>query len=118
MSRVSRADKKQRELQLLEQEFSTVLIPALKSCKDGGRGVFLTTEQASGTGYSRFVWPETKQLEELGERIADVRGSLGLSVEESVYGLFLKYCRITGPNAPGASKLAEECLRELEAKSQ
>jgi hypothetical protein len=115
-------EKQERQLRELESEFRSLLIPALKKCKDGGRGVFLTTEEARNQTnpvlYSRLVWPETKRLEELGERIAELRGSLGLPVEESAYGLFLKYCHITGPNAPGAWKLALECLKELEASSQ
>jgi hypothetical protein len=117
MSRIAKMEKKQRELGLLEREFSDVLISALKNCKDGGRGVFLTTEEARAAGWSRFVWPETKQLERLGQRIAEIRDSLDLSVEQSPYGLFLKYCNITGPNAPGAAKLAMQCLQELGASS-
>jgi len=118
MSRASRIQKQERQLRELESEFRSVLISALKKCKDGGRGVFLTTEGARSNGWSRFVWPETKRLEELGERIAEIRESLLLPVEESPYGLFLKYCHITGPNRPGGAKLALECLKELEASSQ
>jgi hypothetical protein len=117
MSKTSRAEKQERELQLLEQEFRGTLMRALKSCTDGGRGVFLTTQEAARTGYSRFVWAETKQLEDLGKRIVDLRTSIGLPLDESVCGVFLKYCQIAGPNAPGASKLALECLKELGASS-
>ena len=75
MSRAARTEKQHHELISLEKEFRQLLIGALKECTDGGDGVFLLSEKAEERGLSRFVWPVTKELETLGERIYELRTS-------------------------------------------
>jgi len=117
MSRAARIEQKTRRVAELEQEFREVLIPALRQCTDGGRGAFLREEEAAGMHemWMRFVWKETRTLETLGVEIVELRESLGLPQEDSLYAKFLRYCAIRGENAPGGAKLAKQFLHELGA---
>ncbi len=113
MGRVEQTEKREQELKSLEMEFRDLLVGALRQCSDGGTGVFLLSQKAENLGWSRFVWPVTKELELLGERIRVLRTSLHMPIEESIYGVFLKYCNIDGANAPGGAKRAKQLLTEI-----
>jgi hypothetical protein len=115
MGRIKKVEKQQQEIDRLEKEFRELLITALKDCRDGGPGIFLLPEKADRIGFSRFVWPETKELETLGEGIRELRLLLGLPLEESIYEIFLKYCNLDGSNAPGGAKRAAALLKEIGA---
>jgi hypothetical protein len=92
-----------------------LLIAALKQCDDGGPGVFLLSQKAEKQGWNWLVWPVAKELEAMGERIRELRISLVMPLEESLYEVFLKYCNIDGPNAPGGAKRAAALLKEIGA---
>ena len=113
MGRAEQTKKREQELKALEMEFRDLLVGALRQCSDGGTGVFLLSQKAENLGWSRFVWPVTKDLEVLGERIRDLRTLLDMPLEESIYGVFLKYCNINGANAPGGAKRAKQLLAEI-----
>jgi hypothetical protein len=115
MSRAARAEKQHQQLIAIENEFRQLLIGALKECTDGGDGVFLLSERAEELHLARFVWPVTKELETLGGRIYELRSLLGMPLAESIYSVFLNYCKSDGtPNALGGMKRAAKLLKEIE----
>jgi hypothetical protein len=115
MGRAEQIRKREQELSSLEKEFRDLLITALKKCDDGGSGVFLLSQKAEKLGLNWLVWPVTRELEAIGERIRELRISLVMPLEESLYEVFLKYCNINGPNAPGGAKRAAALLKEIGA---
>ena len=113
MSVATRVEKKRANLASLEEEFRTLLISTLRKCSDGGRGPFLREAEAARRGWSGLVWPEAKRLDELGNQILELRTRLGEIEQDTLYGMYLRYCEITGENAPGGAKLAHKFLNEL-----
>ncbi len=43
---------------------------------------------------------------------------LGMRLEESLYGVFLKYCNMNGANMPGGAKRAAALFKEIGTLSE
>jgi hypothetical protein len=119
MSRASRREKAQGELEHLEARFRERLIVALRACIAGQPGLFGQDDAARRRefGNDAFRWrlPEVAELLALGDEIDALRSSLGFSDGNALFARLKSYRRLRTESAPGEPRLAQQFLTELDA---
>jgi hypothetical protein len=119
VSRATRRDKAEGELEHLENRFRERLIAALRACAAGQWGLFGQNDagyqRRLGRNAGRFISAEARELLELGEEIDALRTSLGFSDRNALYARLKSYRRLRPASAPGEPRLAQEFLAELDA---
>ena len=119
MSRASRREKAEGELEHLETRFRERLIVALRSCIAGQTGLFGQDDAARRRefGSDAFRWrlPEVAELLALGDEIDALRASLGFPDGNALFARLKSYRRLRTESAPGEPRLAQQFLAELDA---
>lgn len=116
----NRRNKLQRLQMALESEFRNRLVTALRACADGKWGLFgQRLRFDSLPDWIREVCQskDAEGLLALGEELDAVRQKLGIAERFDLYQKFLSLRAISGPNAPGEPRIAQEWLLELESAS-
>jgi hypothetical protein len=119
MSRASRRDKAQGELEHLEARFRERLVAALNACRDGHQGLFGQSDPAAQRALdraaSRTIPADVAALLALGDEIDALRASLGFPDGNALYARLKSYRRLRRESAPGEPRLAQQFLAELDA---
>ncbi|MDQ6942393.1 MAG: hypothetical protein M3169_07725 [Candidatus Eremiobacteraeota bacterium] len=120
MSRASRREKAEGELEHLEGRFRERLVAALHACRDGRGGLFGQSDPAAQRALdraaaSRTVPADVAVLLALGDEIDALRSSLGFTDGNALYGRLKSYRRLRTESAPGEPRLAQQFLDELKA---
>ncbi|HEY6234442.1 MAG TPA: hypothetical protein VIW69_04950 [Candidatus Elarobacter sp.] len=119
MSRSTRRDKAEGELEHLEARFRERLNLALRTCAAGQWGLFgqndAAYKRAFGRNAVRVIPAEVGQLLELGDEIDALRSSLGFSGGNALYARLKSYRKLPAGNASTEPRLARQLLAELEA---
>jgi hypothetical protein len=119
MSRATRREKAESELEHLEARFRERLEHALRSCAAGHWGLFGQNDAASNSAFGRNEFrlrtSEAGELLALGAEIDALRSSLGFTDGNALYARLKAYRRLRTENAPGEPRLAQQFLAELAA---
>ena len=120
MSRASRREKAEGELDHLEARFRERLIAALNACRDGRWGLFGQSDPAAQRALDRVAATRTipadvAALLELGDEIDALRSSLGFPDGNALLARLKSYRRLRTESAPGEARLAQQFLAELGA---
>lgn len=119
MSRATRRDKAEGELEHLEARFRERLMIALRTCAAGQWGLFgqndAAYKRAFGRNAVRVIPAEVDELLELGDEIDALRASLGFSGGNALYARLKSYRKLPAGNASTEPRLARQLLAELEA---
>jgi hypothetical protein len=119
VSRASRREKAEGELEHLEARFRERLIDALRSCAAGEWGLFGHHDAGYEHAFKRNPLPpkppDVVELLALGDEIDAIRSSLGFSDGSELYARLKTYRRLRKESAPGEPRLAQQFLAELEA---
>ena len=102
------------ELEQLETEFRSLLIPCLEKCASGRWGLFGQNDSVDPEG-RYWNWPEATRLKELAREIEAIHKQFGTQNEDC--DELLRLCSLRGSNISGESKLAAEFLHRLSHKS-
>ena len=112
MSRASRRQKSESELEHFEARFRERLIAALHACRDGHWGLF------GQNALDRSAVPaDVAALLALGDEIDALRSSLGFPGRNALLARLKAYRRLRTESAPGEPRLAQQFLDELDAGS-
>ena len=111
MSRLTRKQKLEHKLVVMEGEFRSKLVDALRACQAGHWGLFgqndsLTPQSAPSK--------EALELLALGEQISRLRSELGIPEGFSLYERYVEYRSARTANTFGEPKLAAALLREMD----
>jgi hypothetical protein len=121
VSRATRRDKAESELEHLEIRFRERLVAALRACAAGQWGLFghndPALQRALGRNAGRSIPAEVRELLELGAEIDALRSSLGFPDRNALYARLESYRRLRTESAPGEPRLAQQFLAELDAGS-
>ena len=119
MSRSTRRDKAEGELEHLEVRFRERLMVALRTCAAGQWGLFgqndAAYKRAFGRNAVRVIPAEVGELLALGEEIDALRSSLGFPGGNALYARLTSYRKLPAANAPAEPRLARQLLAELDA---
>ncbi len=119
MSRATRRDKAEGELEHLEARFWERLIVALRACAAGQWGLFgqndAAYKRAFGRNAVRTIPAEVGELLELGDEIDALRSSLGFPDGNALYARLKSYRKRPAANASAEPRLARQLLAALEA---
>ncbi len=116
MSRASRREKAEGELEHLEERFRQRLIVALHACACGRWGLFGqndAAQRALGRYAPRLIPADVGQLMELGDEIDALRTSLGFTDGNALYARLKEFRRLRAASAPGEPRLAQQFLAEI-----
>jgi len=117
MSRASKREKAEVQLQTLEAQFSADLVAALQECASGRWGMFgqndAVIESQPKPLRDMVASCVAARLIEDGENIRRLRRELGHAESFSPFERFLQYRKMHGANSPGEPKLAAQFLAEL-----
>jgi hypothetical protein len=121
VSRASRRDKDQGELEHLEARFRERLVGALRACAAGRWGLFGRNDPAvprpTVRHTARVPPTDAGALLELGEEIDALRSSLGYPDKNALHARLKAYRRLRAENAPGEPRLAQQFLAEIDAQT-
>jgi hypothetical protein len=117
MSRMTRIQKTEHQLRLLEKQFTENLIVALRNCAAGKWGVFghndIGVAAEPRTLQEVLKSKEAEILLGQGDEIMRLRRQLGEIGDFQPYERYLYYRRLRSSNSPGEPKLAIRLLQEL-----
>jgi hypothetical protein len=98
-----------RKLDLLEEEFVTLLTGCLRACAKGRWGLFGQNSYCESDN-RWLAWPQADHLKALAIEIRSLRSDFG--IQNEICERFLALCELRGPNVPGEPKLAASFLAE------
>ncbi len=98
-----------RKLDLLEEEFVTLLPVCLRACAKGRWGLFGQIDLCEPDN-RWLAWPEADHLKALATEIHTLRFNSG--TQNEICEEFLALCGLRGPNVPGEPNLAASFLIE------
>src|ERR1017187_6541542 len=115
MSRVSKREKAETQLRILEEQFSNDLIVALRECAAGKWGIFGQNDHlASDSPLLASAYTATgEKLIEQGKEITEMRHELGYAEPFFLFERYRHYREMRSANLPGEPKLAAQFLAEL-----
>jgi hypothetical protein len=119
VSRASRREKAEGELEHLEARFRERLVAALQACRDGRWGLFGQNDPAAQRALdraaaSRTIPADVAVLLALGDEIDALRSSLGFADGNALHARLKSYRRLRTESAPGEPRLAQQFLAEIE----
>jgi hypothetical protein len=117
MTSARRLASLERDLGLLEAEYTKLLTVALAECAEGRWGLFGTNDAIAGDNVvldRSLNLDAGRELVARGEEIAEARRRLGFVTGFERHELFVRYRRAArDANAPGEPKLAVAMQQEL-----
>jgi hypothetical protein len=122
VSRSTRRDKAEGELEHLEARFRQRLMIALRTCAAGQWGLFgqndAAYKRAFGRNAVRAIPPEVGELLALGDEIDALRASLGFLGGDALYARLKTYRKLPAANAAAEPRLARQFLAEIAAHAE
>lgn len=117
MSRATRRQKLEIELEELEREFVVLLLEALSRCASGEWGMFgqndAILQGLPPRLQARLKSDVSEKLLQLGDEITAIRATLGIRESFEPHAMYLRYRQRKSSNDLGEPRLAALFLAEL-----